>query len=323
MAAPADSSISLRISVTNRCQLRCSYCSPQEWIEPPEHRDFLDFGEITSFVRALKRDFRLEKVRITGGEPLLRRNVEDLIAMISCLGVTDIAMTTNGQLLGDRATVLKKSGLNRVNISLDSLSSDGFHRLTGGGSLGKTLSGIEAALQCGLKPIKLNMVVMRGINDREVVDMVDFALRRGCEMRFLELMPIGIAAARFDALFISSEEVRTRLENALRLSPLPPVSGRTSSNYVVEDRSGRKGTVGFISPYSSPFCQGCHRLRLTADGHLIGCLARGIGAYIRPALGLTDSAAREALGPVVSCALEEKRDTHSFGCTQPMVAMGG
>ncbi len=323
MTALADRSLSLRISVTRQCQLRCSYCMPHGGIEPHRSEDTLNYEEIRTFVEGLRRYFDLEKVRITGGEPLLRRDIDRLIAMISRLGIPDIAMTTNGQLLAGQAPALRGSGLSRVNISLDSLDSERFRHLTRGGVLSLTLSGIEAALGCDLKPVKLNMVVMRGINDSEVVDMLSFAMERGCQMRFLELMPIGNARNRFDRLFVSSGEVRANLEKVFAVEPLTPVAGITSKDCIVRDRSGRTAIVGFISPYSSPFCQDCRRLRLTADGYLMGCLAQENKINIRSLLDLHNMQARGGLKRAVESALTQKRNGHAFENQQPMVSVGG
>jgi cyclic pyranopterin phosphate synthase len=296
---------------------------PHGGIEPHRSEDTLNYEEIRTFVEGLRRYFDLEKVRITGGEPLLRRDIDRLIAMISRLGIPDIAMTTNGQLLAGQAPALRGSGLSRVNISLDSLDSERFRHLTRGGVLSLTLSGIEAALGCDLKPVKLNMVVMRGINDSEVVDMLSFAMERGCQMRFLELMPIGNARNRFDRLFVSSGEVRANLEKVFAVEPLTPVAGITSKDCIVRDRSGRTAIVGFISPYSSPFCQDCRRLRLTADGYLMGCLAQENKINIRSLLDLHNMQARGGLKRAVESALTQKRNGHAFENQQPMVSVGG
>jgi len=323
MAAQARHPISLRVSVTHRCQLSCQYCMPREGMVPLRPMEILSFEEIQSFVASLGQQFDLEKVRVTGGEPLLRRDVDTLIAMLSSLGIPDIAITTNGQLLARWAAVLKRAGLARVNVSLDSLNPQTFSRLTGGGSMDMTKSGIKTALRQGLKPVKLNMVVMRGVNDSEVADVLSFALDRGCEMRFLELMPIGVARAGFGKLYVSSGEVRRALEGPFTLEALVSAPGATSKNYRVRTASGKEGVVGFISPHSSPFCKDCNRLRLTADGYLMGCLAHDDGVDIRPFLSMDNARAQEELKRAVESVFPGKRNGSAFENRQPMAAVGG
>ncbi|MDP6524432.1 MAG: GTP 3',8-cyclase MoaA [Kiritimatiellia bacterium] len=323
MIATKDSNgLYLRVSVTDRCQLRCSYCMPKEGIEQCSHKDILNYEEIVSFVRAVQQHYHLRKVRITGGDPLVRPNIETLIAMLSDAGIPDIAITTNGQLLTRRARQLKNSGLHRVSVSLDSLCELTFRDLNGG-SLEKTLEGIESAIRLGLTPLKLNMVVLRGINDAEVGDIADFALARGCEVRFLELMPIGYGASRFEDWYVSSEEVRRRLSQSYTLSPLPVNRGETSCTYSIEGNRGRSGTVGFISPYSHPFCDGCRRLRLTADGNLLGCLASEKGVSVRNILRSDDPAAANQIGAIVAGALKGKPTCRTFKRRDSMAAIGG
>ncbi len=324
MNAPgAHAAVSLRVSVTDRCQLRCRYCMPEEGIKAVRPEDILSYEEIIVLVAHLQETFSLDKVRITGGEPLLRPGIEKLVNLLAELEIPDIALTTNGQLLEDLAPVLKKSGLHRVNLSLDSLNPTTFHNLTRGGSLKKTLAGIDSARRQDLSPVKLNMLVMRGINDFEVEAMLSFGLANNCRVRFLELMPIGIAAVNFDELFVSSEEVRSRLANSFTITPLPPRTGETSRTYLAEDRSGRQAECGFISPCTEPFCAGCHRLRLTSTGHLIGCLADEHGIYIRPFIGSSQVRDHEGLTDAVERALALKRNKHLFERRRPMAAVGG
>ncbi len=190
---------------------------------------------------------------------------------------------------------LRQAGLNRINISLDSLSPETFAAITHGGILENTLAGIAAARRVGLDPIKLNMVVMRGENDHEVADLVRFAAGHGCQMRFLELMPIGVAAAGFGDRFVSSAEVLEKLAREFALTPLPIDPRSTSRNFVAEDHSGRWTKIGFISPSSQPFCGGCRRLRLTATGVALGCLARPTGIPIASLLRSASEPDAEAL----------------------------
>jgi cyclic pyranopterin phosphate synthase len=193
-------------------------------------------------------------------------------------------LTTCGQQLAEKASGLKQAGLDRINVSLDSLNPATYAEISRGGVLEKTLTGIVAARQAGLHPVKLNMVVLRGKNDGEVSDLVRFAMKHDCQVRFLELMPIGEAAADFGASFVPSAEVRERLAGTFSLTALPVDPASTSRDFLALDGHGRSTVVGFISPYSEPFCGGCWRLRLTATGFLIGCLARPVGIQLAPLL---------------------------------------
>jgi len=316
-------SVSLRISVTERCQLHCLYCMPPGGTPRAETREPLTNDEILRFVRAVKGRFHVTKVHVTGGEALCRPELPKLIGGLSEEGITDIALTTNGQRLAGMACELRDAGLKRVNVSLDSLDDRTFHSLTGGGKLSKTLAGVQAALCCGLAPVKINTVMLRGQNDQEIVPLVRFALSRGCHMRFLELMPIGCIRRRFDQLFVSSDEVRSRLDTAFRLEPLRRADGSSSRNFRVHDRHGLTGTVGFISPETEPFCAGCTRVRLTSSGQLIGCLARGAGPNVAGLLREGSPTAIQKLERLVTDILARKQRRDTFAAARPMSAVGG
>jgi cyclic pyranopterin phosphate synthase len=296
---------------------------PFEGIRRCAPGEILRYEEIVRFVRFLRQDYLLEKVRITGGEPLVRRGIERLVAMLTEAGVREPALTTNGQRLGTMAATLKDAGLGRVNISLDSLDAGTYRRVTGGGRLEKTLDGIRAALASGLTPVKLNMVVMRGINDTEVESALSFALAQGCEMRFLELMQAHTGRFDHNGHFVPSPEVRERLSRSFHLTAVPTVPGETSVNYVAESASGERGTVGFISPHSAPFCGQCRRLRLTADGNVVGCLARARRRPVKAFLRRGERGSRASLREAVEDALTHKRSARDFTCRQPMVLVGG
>ena len=315
--------VSLRVSVTDRCSLRCMYCTPATRVPVAPRRDVLTHDEILRVVVAIGSHYRLEQVRITGGEPLLRPDIDRLIAMLAAAGVPDLALTTNGQQLAPLAGRLKRVGLKRVNVSLDSLNPGTFAAITRGGVMDRTLAGIAAAQEAGLNPVKLNMVVMRGRNDHEVTDLVRFAIEHDCEMRFLELMPIGEGATRFDDLFVSTSEVQDRLEAEFDLIELPVDPADTSRDFIAEHRSGRRAIVGFISPYSEPFCAGCRRLRLTCTGVLVGCLARAQGIPLGPLLRGERRADDAALIAAVEGALEMKRRDGEFIQPRAMVGLGG
>lgn len=314
---------SLRISVTDRCQLRCHYCMPVGGVSKLCHTDVLRFEEILQFVHVLKEHFGLTKVRLTGGEPLIRPGLTDLVRMLGDAGVQDVALTTNGQQLAHMAAPLKRAGLCRVNVSIDSLDPATFGSITRGGELGRTLAGIDAALRHGLSPVKVNAVVMRGVNSGEVEALMRFGLERGCQVRFLELMPIGCARRLFDRMYVSSREVLSQLRAHFRLVPLVYEPGVTSRNFSVRDSAGHCGVVGLISSESRPFCRGCTRLRLTSTGRLVSCLARGAGPDIRGLLRRDTPAARRALRQVVADALRSKKTREVFDTATPMVQIGG
>jgi len=260
----------LRISVTDRCNLRCIYCMPTEGVSLMSHSDILSYEEICTVAQAAA-ELGLNKIRITGGEPLVRLGLPRLVQMLAQIeAIDDIALTTNGVLLGDYATELKQAGLNRVNVSLDTLKPDRFRRITRGESnLSQVLEGIEAARGVGLEPVKLNMVVMSGINDDELLDFAARTITEDWHVRFIELMPV--AGEGYDApRFVSATEMRKRLEPMGELEPCLPGIGNGPAKYFRLPQA--KGTIGFITPVSEHFCFDCNRMRLTADGKLRPCL---------------------------------------------------
>ena len=301
IAIPMPRGLSLRVSVTDRCQLRCRYCMPPAGVALGRKDEILTYEEIAALVACLHDEFGVARVRITGGEPLLRLAIERLVGMLADLGVPDLALTTNGLRLAGMAHVLKRAGLQRVNVSLDTMAPDTFRRLAGSGDVQAVLDGIDAALQAGLLPLKLNTVVIRGVNEEEVGRLLAFALARKCELRFIELMPIGPGAHLFADGFVSSDAVRQKLSSQFALTPTASETGSSARRYLVTDAEGRRGTAGFISSCSAPFCGECTRLRVTADGRLIGCLARDGGRPVREALRAGDwqsilDAAHQVLG---------------------------
>ncbi len=315
--------VALRISVTDRCQLRCVYCMPAGGVTKLPRDEILSFQEIVRFVRVMKSRFGLSKVHVTGGEPLIRRGVAELIGMLAREGVPDLALTTNGQLLGEMASELKAAGLRRVNISLNSVEKRTYAAVTRGGNLGGALAGIEAALGAGLAPVKINTLVLRHCNDREVTALARFAVDRGCLIRFLELMPIGCAKPMFRRRFVPAAEVRARLEESFILRPLDKKISESSRDFLATDREGQSGIIGFIAPESAPFCSGCTRLRLTSSGQLVSCLARGGGQSVRGLLRFDWPNGVPALENMAVEALDRKRDRESFENAHPMVTLGG
>ncbi|MGD2104072.1 MAG: GTP 3',8-cyclase MoaA [Anaerolineae bacterium] len=265
----------LRISVTDRCNLRCRYCMPQEGVPWRPHDEVLRYEEIETIVRAAA-DLGITKVRLTGGEPLVRISIVDLVQMIAKIpGIDDLAMTTNGVLLSQFAEDLARAGLQRVNISLDTLDEERFRTITRCGDLAGVLAGIEAARQAGLSPIKINTVVIRGLNDDEVVDLAAKTLESPWwNIRFIELMPVGNGGPVTDAWredVVTAQEVRRRIESELGdLEPARMDAGGGPARYYRLPHA--KGSIGFITPISEHFCYRCNRLRLTADGQLRPCL---------------------------------------------------
>ncbi len=264
----------LRISVTDRCNLRCIYCMPPEGVPWRPHDQILRYEEIEVIVRAAAA-LGISKVRLTGGEPLVRLGIVDLVRSIACVpGIDDLAMTTNGLLLSRYAAVLAEAGLQRVNISLDTLRPERFRRITRRGRLEDVLDGMDAARQAGLDPIKINTVVIRGMNDDEVVDLARRTMDAGWNVRFIELMPVGngvLAEGGWRERVVTAREIRDRIETALgKLEPAKMSVGGGPARYYRLPEA--EGTLGFITPISEHFCYRCNRLRLTADGQLRPCL---------------------------------------------------
>jgi cyclic pyranopterin phosphate synthase len=260
----------LRISVTDRCNLRCIYCMPAEGIDLRPHSDILSYEEIYTIAQSAA-ELGINKLRITGGEPLVRLGLPQLIQMLAGIEtIDDIALTTNGVLLADYAAELKSAGLKRVNVSLDTLKADRFKQITRAHSeLKQVLEGIEAARRVGLEPVKLNMVVMSGINDDELLDFAAKTIDEEWHVRFIELMPVaGNGDNSFH--FLAASEMRKRLEPLGELEPCLPTVGNGPAKYFRLPKA--KGTIGFITPVSEHFCFNCNRMRLTADGKLRPCL---------------------------------------------------
>ena len=315
--------VSLRVSVTDRCQLRCLYCMPADGISKRPRSELLTFDEIIRFVQAVRQHFELSKVHITGGDPLARRGIVRLVEMLADESACDLALTTNGLRLSEMAGDLRRAGLRRVNVSLDSLDAETFALMTRGGVLQQVVDGIEAARSAGLSPIKLNTVVLRGMNDGEAPALAKWALDRQCTIRFLELMPVGCAKSSFQELFVPTAEVRVRIEEHFELEALPYEPGRSSRDFSATDNHGRRGVIGFISPETQPFCRGCRRLRLTSTGRLITCLARGQGPDIAHLLRDDSPQATEALNWAICSQMLRKQARDAFDTARSMAAVGG
>lgn len=309
----------LRISVTDRCNLRCIYCMPSEGIKPLRHEDILKFEEIERIVR-YSINWGIDKVRITGGEPLVRKGVVYLIETLANLkGIKDLSMTTNGILLKDYARDLKNAGLQRINVSLDSLDANKFNTITKVGELSLVLEGIEEALKRGLEPVKINVVVMKGINDDEVLDFAKLSLDQPLHIRFIEFMPLGYKGFAKEDRFFPTSQIKERLGELGELI-LTEVRGTGPAKSFRFKKS--LGTIGFITPMSEHFCATCNRLRLTADGRLYPCLFSDYGVDIKTPLG-TGAGYRE-IRELFEEALRNKPEKHFIkGNNQVMSKIGG
>jgi cyclic pyranopterin phosphate synthase len=257
----------IRISVTDLCNLRCRYCIPECGVEKKSHFDILRFEEIIDIIKA-SVDLGITKVRLTGGEPLVRKGIISLVAQISRIsGIRDVTLTTNATLLAQYAKQLKEAGLSRVNISLDTLDKEKYAFISRGGDLSEAIKGIEAAKKTGLTPLKINTVLMKDFNDNEIDDFVKMTIDENIDVRFIELMPVGQCAQSFsEGKQISCFEVLKRFPGLIRLQSL---DSQVSMNYQLP---GAKGRVGLISPINHRFCNQCNRLRITADGKIKPCL---------------------------------------------------
>jgi cyclic pyranopterin phosphate synthase len=260
----------LRVSVTDRCNLRCVYCMPEEglpWISKP---DILTFEEITAIVRAAA-SIGVRSIRLTGGEPLIRRDLERLVAMIAAVpGIDDIALSTNGLLLEQQAPALAAAGLRRVNVSLDTLHDERFTAIARRPGLARVLAGIDAAIAHGLAPVKVNCVLMRGTNDDELEAFAKLTRERAVHIRFIEVMPVEDNVDLQRTAWISSDEVLERLGALGDLTAVPNPHGNGPARTFAYD--GAPGTVGVISPLAHDYCERCNRVRLSADGRLKLCL---------------------------------------------------
>jgi cyclic pyranopterin phosphate synthase len=303
----------LRLSVTDRCNLRCMYCMPEEGVQFVPHEDVLTYEEILRVVR-VSTEVGIRKVRLTGGEPLVRKGFIPFLEEVS--GITDleeITLTTNGVLLEDFAEDIQKCGICRLNISLDTLRPERSRRITGRDYHARTLAGIRAAERLGFDPIKINVVAMRGVNDDEVLDFARLTLDNPYHVRFIEFMPIGKGNGWNQERFISIEEIRGRIE---ALGPLERILNSEldgpATRYKIR---GAAGEIGLIGALSHHFCDRCNRLRLTADGHLRGCLFSDRETDIKAALRTGEPDSR--LFQLIQLAIQNKPADHGVFQTEP------
>lgn len=268
----------MRLSITDKCNYRCKYCMPEEGIPDLGHDKILRFEELEAIVKA-SVELGIHKFRLTGGEPLVRKGIVDFVRRLKAIpGVKELTMTTNGSLLGDLAKPLREAGLDRVNISLDSLRHTRFKEITRCGDLNDVFAGINASTAAGFSKIKLNVVTMRGFNDDEIIDFVQLTMQHPFEVRFIELMPFN-GNKEIAYGYISSEEIKAKLP-ALR-----PVEGDHDSGVAqLFTYPGSKGYIGFISPLSNCFCPTCNKVRITSDGKLKTCLHSNSEYDLMPSL---------------------------------------
>jgi cyclic pyranopterin phosphate synthase len=293
----------LRISVTDRCNLRCVYCMPEEGVTLMSHADILTYEEIYA-VAKVAAGLGINKVRLTGGEPLVRLGLADLVRMLAGIeGIDDLSLTTNGILLAGKAAELKEAGLRRVNISLDTLRPERFREITRCGELEDTLKGIAAARAVGLEPVKINVVVMAGINDDELVDFARKSIAEDWNVRFIEHMPV---TAEESINLVSVKDMKKRLDVLGKMEPVKMAVGNGPAKYY--RFPGAAGTIGFITPITEHFCYQCNRLRLTADGKLRPCLLSEQEIDLRGAL--RSGASPDELKQLVEQAIACKPERH-------------
>ncbi len=291
----------VRLSVTDLCNLKCQYCMPEEGVCKKDHAEVLRIEEAYELVKILT-ELGIDKVRLTGGEPLVRNGIMTLVKKIAALdAVMDFSITTNGILLEKYAQPLKDAGLNRVNISLDTLDADKFKKITRGGDLGAVLRGIEATRKAGLVPIKLNVVMINGFNTDEVETFINMA-DETLEVRFIELMPIGEAAVWNHEKFISNSHLIEKYSHLLSEE-----EGAHTGPAKYFRRVDSKGRVGFINPISEHFCSACNRIRITPDGYLKTCLHSNEEIALKPYL---DNPSR--LKDTILEAVAHKPNRHSI-----------
>jgi cyclic pyranopterin phosphate synthase len=314
----------LRISVTDRCNLRCTYCMPEEVVFL-DRRELLTFEEITHFVR-VAAPLGINKLRLTGGEPLLRRDLPRLVRMLADIpGIKDVGLTTNGLLLAQQAQALYDAGLRRINISLDTLDPQRFREVSRRDGLEQVLAGIEAAQRAGFTPIKINAVSIRGLTEREVVPLARYAREQGLELRFIEYMPIGAAAWERNKVYFAHEILEQLEREVCPLVPADDYDPRAPAmDFQYTDGRGR---VGIIASVSRPFCMSCNRLRLTSEGKLRNCLFAINEVDIKPLLREQPDDAR--LAEMICQNVRDKWEGHEINTarfikpSRNMHAIGG
>lgn len=296
----------LRLSVTDRCDLRCNYCMPEGFKDFEVPEDWLSFAELERVIRVFG-ELGTRRIRITGGEPLVRKNLTELASRLAALpGIEDLSLSSNATRLQKQAAPLKQAGISRINVSLDTLRADRFKEITGG-KIDKVLKGLMAAKEAGFQPVKINMVVMRGVNDDEVEDMVQFCIEHDFTLRFIETMPMGDTGRNASLQYIPLSEIHDRLAKKYTLIQTK-MNGGGPARYVRVE--GTELRIGFITPMSQHFCDTCNRVRLSVDGTLYLCLGQEASYPLRELLraGITD----EELKQHILKAIDLKPEKHEF-----------
>lgn len=297
----------VRLSVTDRCDLRCRYCLPQGFRDFEEPSHWLSFDEIERVMRAFT-ELGVRRIRLTGGEPLSRGRLPDLASRLAALpGLEDLSLSTNATRLRKLAPALKAAGVTRLNVSLDSLNAERFAQITGGGHLDQVLDGLAAASAAGFAPIKINMVVMKGINEDEIADMVRFCIRQDYTLRLIETMPVGDTGRAATHDFVDLQEIKRALAADFDLIPSTMSGGGPARYYRI---AGTELRIGFITPLSQHFCESCNRVRLTVDGTLYTCLGQEDKVELRPLLRA--GASQEDLKAEIRSAIAHKPERHEF-----------
>jgi len=303
----------LRISITDRCNFRCTYCMPEEGMQWLPREELLTYEEIARVARVCVERFGFDGIRLTGGEPLVRAHVTRLVQMLSPLGV-DLALTTNGVKLPELAQELAAAGLRRINVSLDTLQRDRFLALTKRDDLDRVLAGIDAALDAGLDPVKVNTVVMRGINDDEVVDLARFGREKAVGVRFIEFMPLDAQGEWSDDKVVPAREILRRIDDAFPLAGMHGPHVEPAERYAYRDGIG---DVGVIASVTQPFCENCDRVRLTAEGQFRTCLfaldETDLRTELRAGAGLDAGDLDDRLAAAIERAVGAKWAGHHIG----------
>ena len=298
----------LRLSVTDRCNLRCFYCMPPEGVQDVSHSGILSFEEMQKIAECAVR-LGIEKIRITGGEPTVRADIVEFLATLSAIpGLRHLALTTNGMLLEQMAVDLYRAGVQRLNVSLDSLNPQTFKEITRGGDLHKVLTGLDAAVAAGFPPPKINVVIMRGVNDVEISDFADLTLSLGCSVRFIEYMPV-VKEDGWQRLCFSGQEVLQRIGEQYALEPVDKgaFSGLSQDFRI----PGARGSIGIITAVSDHFCSDCNRIRVTARGQAKGCLFSDEKTDLLPFLRPPD---HEGLSRTLQRIVAAKPEGHGIRC---------
>jgi cyclic pyranopterin phosphate synthase len=315
----------LRISVTDRCNFRCQFCMPQTPIWLPRS-DILTYEEIHRVVSLFVK-MGVERIRLSGGEPLMRQDVEKLVELLSAVrGIHSVTMTTNGYFLREKVAALKRTGLSGLTVSLHSLKPERFKEISGGGPYERVVAGIKAAKESGFKPLKLNAVVIRGCNEEEIVDLASLAVSGDVTMRFIEYMPFDGQRLWGMEKVVSGDEILQKIRERYSLIPLPHENGSTAKNYKFADGAGQ---IGIITSITEPFCSDCDRIRISADGKIVPCLFDNTGYDLRPLL--RGGASDQDLLDFMKNAVEHKapgvetllKKLHTLQHVRPMHTIGG